>query len=156
MANALAADLFVSIHLNAASGPVDKGGVATFVLDTDNQRNVLRLAAREKGSRTADVSKLQFLVGSLARAEQVSASREAARLVQRGTLLAGRRFLPDLPDRGVKSAMFYVLVGAQMPAILVEASFLTKPEEAKQLATTAYRDGLAEGIARGIARFLRQ
>lgn len=156
MANALSADLFVSVHLNAASERVNKGGVATFVLDTENQRNVLRLAARENGTRTKDVSKLQFLVGSLARAEQVSASREAARLVQRGTLLGGRRFLPELPDRGVKSAMFYVLVGAQMPAILVEASFLTQPDEAAQLARPVYRDALAEGIARGIVRFLQR
>jgi N-acetylmuramoyl-L-alanine amidase len=63
--------------------------------------------------------------------------------------------LSELPDRGVKSAMFYVLVGARMPAILVEASFLTQPEENLALATERYRQALSEGIAEGILRYSR-
>jgi N-acetylmuramoyl-L-alanine amidase len=154
MANSLDADLFVSVHLNAASTLVDKGGVATYVLDVSNDRNVLRLAARENGSSTQEVSPLQFLVGSLARSEQRARSENLASLVQRGTLASARRILPTLADRGVKSAMFYVLVGAQMPAILVEGSFITQPDEAAELRTPRYRDALAEGIARGIAKYL--
>jgi N-acetylmuramoyl-L-alanine amidase len=154
MANSLDADLFVSVHLNAATTLVDKGGVATYVLDVSNDRNVLRLAARENGSSTQDVSPLQFLVGSLARNEQRAKSEHLAGLVQRGTLASARRILPSLADRGVKSAMFYVLVGAQMPAILVEGSFITQPDEAAELRTPVYRDALAEGIARGIAKYL--
>ncbi len=154
MANALGADLFVSVHLNAATTTVDKGGVAAFVLDINNDRNVLRLAARENGTKTSDVSPLQFLVGSIARTEQQRESIAAATMIQRGTLFSGRRMLPTLADRGVKSAMFYVLVGAQMPAVLVEASFITQPDEAKALRVPAYRDVLAEGIARGIAKVL--
>jgi N-acetylmuramoyl-L-alanine amidase len=124
------------------------------VLDVSNDRNVLRLAARENGSTTHDVSPLQFLVGSLARSEQRQKSEALATLVQRGTLASARRILPNLADRGVKSAMFYVLVGAQMPAILVEGSFITQPDEAAELRTPVYRDALAEGIARGIAKYL--
>lgn len=154
MANSLGADLFVSVHLNAATTQVEKGGVAAFVLDINNDRNVLRLAARENGTRTTEVSPLQFLVGSIARTEQQRASVAAAELIQRGTLFSGRRLLPTLGDRGVKSAMFYVLVGAQMPAVLVEASFITQPDEAQALTQPAYRDSLAEGIARGIAKVL--
>ncbi len=154
MANSLGADLFVSVHLNAATTLVDKGGVAAFVLDINNDRNVLRLAARENGTGTSEVSPMQFLVGSIARSEQQRASIAAATLIQRGTLFSGRRMLPTLADRGVKSAMFYVLVGAQMPAVLVEASFITQPDEAQALTSPAYRDVLAEGIARGIAKVL--
>ncbi len=154
MANSLGADLFVSVHLNAASSRVEKGGVAAFVLDINNDRNVLRLAARENGTRTTEVSPLQFLMGSIARGQQQRASIAAATLIQRGTLFSGRRVLPTLGDRGVKSAMFYVLVGAQMPAVLVEASFITQPDEARALTTAGYRDALAEGIARGIAKVL--
>jgi len=153
MANALGANLFLSIHLNASSQPVDRGGVATFVLDVNNNRNVLRLAARENGTATRAVTELQFLVGSLARAEQSRESKRAAKLIQQGTLFAGRRFLPRLNDRGVRSAMFYVLVGAQMPAVLVESSFLTQRDEAEQLARGAYRDALAEGTARGALKY---
>lgn len=64
--------------------------------------------------------------------------------------------LSDLDDRGVKSALFYVLVGARMPAVLLEASFLTKPEEAAALRLEAYREALAAGIAEGIVRYVAE
>ena len=156
MANALGADLFVSMHLNAASTVVERGGVTTFVLDVDNDRNVRRLAARENGTSTSDVGAMQFLLGSLARAEQHERSLRLASHVQRGAVLSGRRFLRTLADRGVRSAMFSVLVGAQMPAILLEGSFLTQPDEAQWLTEAAYRDAIAEGVARGIAHYLSE
>ena len=145
MANALRADLFVSVHLNAANSEVEHGGVATYVLDINNDRNVLRLAARENGTRTTDVAPMQFLMGTLVRREQRERSEHLAQAVQEHTLAQGRRLLPELADRGIKSAMFYVLVGAQMPAVLVEASFITQPDEARALTTPAYRDALAPG-----------
>lgn len=154
MANALGADLFVSLHLNAASTVVEHGGVTTFVLDVENDRNVLRLAARENGTTTSHVSPMQFLVGSLARKKQEKHALELAEFVQRNTVASARRYLPMLSDRGVRSAMFYVLVGAQMPAILLESSFLTQPDEARLLTDSAYRSALAEGIARGIVNYL--
>lgn len=154
MANALSADLFVSLHFNAASTIVEHGGVTTFVLDVQNDRNVLRLAARENGTRTTDVSPMQFLVGSLARKEQEARSLELAAYVQGSTVAAARRYLPTLADRGVRSAMFYVLVGAQMPSILLEGSFLTQPDEALLLTESAYREAIAEGVARGIVNYL--
>jgi N-acetylmuramoyl-L-alanine amidase len=156
MANALAADLFVSLHLNAATTVVERGGVTTFVLDVENDRNVLRLAARENGTRTSEVSAMQFLVGSLARKQQEKRSLELADYVQQSTVAAARRYLPTLSDRGVRSAMFYVLVGAQMPAILLEGSFLTQPEEARLLTESAYRQAIADGVARGIVNYLSE
>ena len=152
-ANSVGADAFVSIHLNAADDPVEHGGVATFVLDTTDDRQAIRLAARENGTTTAEVTGLQRILAGLHRESQVDESRSLAELVQIGTLAGGRRILPDLPDRGVKSAMFYVLVGARMPAILLEASFLTQPEENRALATSRYRQALAEGAAEGIVRW---
>jgi len=154
-ANAVSADAFVSIHLNAADDPVEHGGVVTFVLDHTNDRQAIRLAARENQTSTAEVSGLQRILAQLHRTEQVGESRALARLVQIGTLAGGRRVLPDLPDRGVKSGMFYVLVGARMPAILLEASFLTQPEEHQALRTERYRQSLAEGIAEGVVRYAR-
>jgi N-acetylmuramoyl-L-alanine amidase len=156
MANALGADLFVSVHLNAAPNVVEHGGVTTFVLDVDNDRNVLRLAARENGTSTTDVSPMQFLVGSLVRVEQQSRSLRLAEHVQRSTVLSARRYLSSLSDRGVRRAMFHVLVGAQMPAILLEGSFLTQPAEAVLLTERGYRDALAEGVARGIVHYLSE
>ena len=154
-ANAAGADAFVSIHLNAADDPVEHGGVTTFVLDTADDGQALALAARENGTSANEVSGLSRLLASIHREGQLTESRALAALVQRGTLAGGRRVLSDLPDRGVKSAMFYVLVGARMPAVLLEASFLTQPEEARALATPRYREALAEGIAEGIVRYGR-
>jgi N-acetylmuramoyl-L-alanine amidase len=74
--------------------------------------------------------------------------------VQKATLHGGRRVLPTHNDRGVKKALFYVLVGARMPAVLVEASFITRAEEAEALATDGYRQALADGISDGIQRYL--
>lgn len=153
MANAIGADLFVSIHLNAAWEPVDHGGVTTFVLDTTNDRQALRLAARENGTTTGEVTELERILAGLERGQQHEASTALAERIHHGTLTAGRRILPHLHDRGVRSAMFYVLVGAMMPAVLVETSFLTREDEADALRTEAYRNALAGGIADGIARY---
>lgn len=153
MANAVGADLFVSIHLNAAWEPVEHGGVTTFVLDTTNDRQLVRLAARENGTSTSEVTELERILAGLHREGQGTASRALAERIHRATLVSGRRILPHLHDRGVRSAMFYVLVGATMPAVLVETSFLTREDEADALRTERYRDALASGIAEGITRY---
>ncbi|UJR80295.1 N-acetylmuramoyl-L-alanine amidase [Sandaracinus amylolyticus] len=154
MANAVSADAFVSIHLNAADESVDHGGVTTFVLDTTNDRQALRLAARENGTTTAEVGGLARIIAGLRREEQVATSRALAERIHRGTLAGGRTVLPRLHDRGVRSAMFYVLVGATMPAVLVEASFMTREDEADALRNDRYRGALADGIAEGIVRWV--
>ena len=154
LANAMEADAFVSIHLNASSEPVRKGGVTTFVLDTTNNRQALRLAARENGTRVAEVTGIQSLLAKHHRRTQAEGSRTLAGKIQRHTLKRGRSVLPKLSDRGVRQAMFYVLVGARMPSVLVEASFLTYEPEARALTHRNYRRALADGIASGIASYL--
>lgn len=155
VANAVRADLFVSIHLNASDAPDEKGGVATFVLDTTDDQAALRLAARENDTDAEGVSRLQLILASLYRKDQVEHSLELAEHIHASTLQGGRRVLPELHDRGVKRALFYVLVGAEMPAVLLEASFISRKPEADALGTDAYRQALADGIAAGIARYLR-
>ncbi len=154
LANAMEADAFVSIHFNASSEPVRKGGVTTFVLDTTNDRQALRLAARENGTRVAEVTGIQSLLAKHHRKTQTDGSLTLAGKIQRHTLKRGRAFLPRLSDRGVRRAMFYVLVGARMPSVLVEASFLTYEPEARALTKYRYRRALAGGMASGIASYL--
>jgi N-acetylmuramoyl-L-alanine amidase len=155
LANAMEADVFVSIHLNAGLEEVRKGGVTTFALDTTNNRQALRLAARENGTRVAEVTGIQTLLAKLHRRGQANESLRLASKIQRNTLKRGRAVLPQLADRGVRRAMFYVLVGARMPAVLVEASFLTYAPEARALTTRSYRRKLADGIAAGIVSYLQ-
>ena len=154
LANAMEADAFVSIHLNASEEPVRKGGVTTFVLDTTNNRQALRLAARENGTRVAEVTGIQGLLAKHHRRTQAEGSLTLAGKIQRHTLKRGRSVLPKLTDRGVRRAMFYVLVGARMPSVLVEASFVTYEPEARALTRHNYRRALADGIASGIASYL--
>jgi len=154
IANGENAQLFVSIHLNAWATS-DQGGVATFLLDTSDDSQALRLAARENGTEVSAVTDLQKVLASLYRTEQVAQSLKLAEAIHQQTLNSGRTVLPGLTDRGVKRAMFYVLVGATMPAVLVEPSFITHPEEAQALTTDLYRDKIAAGIAAGIARYAR-
>ena len=154
LANAMEADAFVSIHLNASHEPVRKGGVTTFVLDTTNNRQALRLAARENGTRVAEVTGIQGLLAKHHRRTQAEGSLTLAGKIQRHTLKRGRSVLPKLTDRGVRRAMFYVLVGARMPSVLVEASFVTYEPEARALTRHKYRRALADGIASGIASYL--
>ncbi|MFT5356460.1 MAG: N-acetylmuramoyl-L-alanine amidase [Polyangiales bacterium] len=153
-ANALGADLFVSIHLNALNETVYRGGITTFVLDTGDDIQAARLAARENGTRVHEVTGLQRILAGIHRRGQLDESRALADAVHQSTLAGARTILPQIPDRGVKSAVFYVLVGARMPAILLEASFLTKPEEAEALRTEVYRERLSDGIAEGILNYL--
>ena len=155
MANASGADLFVSIHLNSATEHVKHGGVTTFVLDTADDEQALKLAARENGTSIAQVKGLSKILANLHRQEQVRASNKLAALVHQSTLRSGRQKIPRLSDRGVRKAMFYVLVGARMPAVLLEASFLTRRQEAEALRTDGYREALATGISDGIVRYAR-
>lgn len=154
LANAMEADAFVSIHLNASTEPVRRGGVTTFVLDTTNDRQALRLAARENGTRVSEVTGIQGLLAQHHRRTQAEGALTLAGKIQRHILRRGRSILPELSDRGVRRAMFYVLVGARMPSVLVEASFLTYEPEARALTRSNYRRALADGIASGIASYL--
>ncbi len=155
MANVVGADAFVSIHLNASPTQADRGGVGAFVLDTTADRASLSLAARENGTSEGEVTGLQRILASLYRADQARGSRALAERVHDSTLASGRRAYPALHDRGTQSAMFYVLVGARMPAVLLEASFILRAPEAPLLADDAYKAALAEGIAAGIVRYAR-
>jgi len=153
IANGYAADLFISIHFNASHSSSDKGGVSTFILDTTDDRQARALAALENGVSEHDVSRLQKILASLCRADQVNQSLKLAEYIHRETLRSGRKMLPNLVDRGIRRALFFVLVGARMPAVLLEASFLTRPEEAAALQTDLYRQLLADGVVLGIVRF---
>lgn len=157
MANALGAELFVSLHLNAASSVVGRGGVTSFVRGSADAHPALPAqVVREHEGSTQELLPIQDLLGALGRREQEAGSQRLAYHVHQSTLLSARRYLPSLSDRGVRQAAFHVLVHAHMPAVLLEGSFLTQPEEARMLVEPAYRDALADGIAWGIVHYLTE
>ena len=133
-ANAFHADLFVSIHCNAAEDPEHRG-VQTFVLAKAGDEAALRLAARENAASAAAGKTVGAVLADL-RVESVSQqSMQMAKLLQRATMASLAESYGDAPDGGVRSAAFFVLLGAQMPAVLFEASFISNPNEESRLAT---------------------
>jgi N-acetylmuramoyl-L-alanine amidase len=154
IANARRGDLFVSLHANAHPRR-DRHGVETYVLELADGRYARRLAARENGaldgaSESRDVRRI------LADLDAQSSSEPSRRLagdVQRELCAGIRGRVGDVRDLGVKSALFHVLVGARMPAVLVETSFISNPAEERRLASARFQDEVAVSVARAIDRF---
>jgi N-acetylmuramoyl-L-alanine amidase len=151
-ANAFHAGLFVSVHCNAAESP-ERRGVQSFVLAQAKDEAAMRVAARENSTSAAVAEQLTGVVADLQTSDLIEQSAHFATLLQRATLASFAQSYADTPDGGVRSAGFYVLVGAQMPAVLFEASFLSNPQEEQRLATADYRQKLADGIANAIRAY---
>jgi N-acetylmuramoyl-L-alanine amidase len=155
-ANTARGDLFVSLHANAHPRR-DKRGIETYYLDVTNDRYAARLAARENGAalppQEASDDAVQRILTDLDAKSSADASRHLARLVQREVCERVRERVGEVRDIGVKSALFYVLLGARMPAVLVETGFLSNRAEEKRLRDGKYQESIAEGIARAVERF---
>jgi N-acetylmuramoyl-L-alanine amidase len=152
IANAKAADLFVSIHVNAAERP-DAHGIETYFLDLATDEQSMRVAARENATTLSKVSGLQLILRDLLMTSKRNESSLLAGSVQQALVQApgGGKTGRDL---GVKHAPFLVLLGAEMPAILVETGFVSNPVEERKLAEPKYRAEAARAIFAGIKEYL--
>lgn len=153
LANEKNADLFISVHTNSV--PKEKAneisGIETFFLSPARSERAKRVAALENKSdirEMSDSSKSVFLE-SLNR-PRITASHKFAIDVQAGLLQSTRSKYKDTKDSGVREGPFWVLVGAQMPSILVELGYVSHPEESRRLYSKEYQQLLANGIANGI------
>ncbi len=151
-ANAFAADLFVSIHCNAAENRTRRG-IETYVLDTDASEMASRLAARENATSQAATAELGAILANMRLADQATRSKHFASLLQRAAFASLRDKYTDLVDGGVHVAGFYVLVGARMPGVLFETSYVSNPTEEQRLGSDDYRGRLADAIANAIAAY---
>jgi N-acetylmuramoyl-L-alanine amidase len=154
IANKAQADLFLSIHGNSSPEPSARG-VEAYYLNFTSDPNALDVAARENAVSNQSVHQLSDLVRKITLKDKIAESREFAADVDAGLYAGLRRGNPGLKDRGVKKAPFVVLIGAQMPSILAEISFLTNPEDADELREGAYRERIAESLAAGVERYLK-
>ncbi|MGH9335901.1 MAG: N-acetylmuramoyl-L-alanine amidase family protein, partial [Vicinamibacteria bacterium] len=149
IANSKEADLFVSIHVNAARSTKPRG-TETYYLNLATTPDAEEVAARENAVTTRRLGELQTLIQQVMNNSRIAESRELAGRVQGSmseVLFTSRQ---DPRNRGVKTAPFYVLLGAQMPAVLVEVAYLTNRKDAALLGDTGYRQKVAESIAVGI------
>ena len=155
LANAVRADLFVSIHLNAMPGParVHARGVETYFLSADaSDASATAVAARENADRLAgeaEIDRNDPVSGILQDLADTDALAESSRLAYAVHERLVRRLGAE--DRGVKQAPFYVLAGARMPAVLLEVGFVSHAAESRRLAAPAYQEQVAQAIADGVA-----
>jgi N-acetylmuramoyl-L-alanine amidase len=153
IANQEQADLFVSIHANSSRDP-DARGVETYYLNFTSSREALDVAARENAISEESIHELQDLVKKIALREKIDESREFATDVQRSLHSGLAAKSPGIRNRGVKKAPFIVLIGANMPSILAEISFVSNPGDERRLGTAEYRQRIAESLYRGIAKYV--
>ena len=151
IANQNEADLFISIHANSSSDPAARG-IETYYLNFTTSADALEVAARENAVSEKSIHELQDLVKKIALKDKIEESREFAVDVQQA-LYSG---LANhwLRNRGVKKAPFIVLIGANMPSILAEISFVSNPADARKLRTPEYRQKIAESLFRGTAKYV--
>jgi N-acetylmuramoyl-L-alanine amidase len=150
LANQEQADLFVSVHANSSHDP-DARGVETYYLNFTSSPDALEVAARENAASDKSIHELQDLVKTIALKDKIEESREFAADVQRSLYSGLAARSQNIRDRGVKKAPFVVLIGANMPSILAEISFVSNPSDERKLDTEAYRQRIAESLYRGIA-----
>ena len=153
-ANMKKADLFVSLHINAHK---QRGvhGLETYYLNMATDSSAVRLAARENATSEKNISDLQTILNDLMLNSKISESNRLAHEVQKGMITSVKGKYRNVKNLGVKQAPFYVLIGAEMPAVLIEIGFITNPKEKKRLTSKKYLDVLADGIVAGIALYIK-
>jgi N-acetylmuramoyl-L-alanine amidase len=153
IANQQRADLFISIHANSSHDP-DARGVETYYLNFSSSPEALEVAARENAVSEKSIYELQDLVKKIALKEKIEESREFAGDVQESLHSGLAAKSPGIRNRGVKKAPFIVLIGANMPSILAEISFVSNPGDEHKLETSDYRQRIAESLYHGIAKYV--
>jgi len=153
IANARKADIFVSIHANAS--PKRRAhGVETYFLNFALDKEAMRVAARENASSTKRIGNLKGILNKIMKNTKVDESSRLASCVERGVVRNLRERYRDVKELGVKQAPFFVLIGARMPSVLIETSFISNKKEERRLKDNRYLDQLAQGIVNGIKSYI--
>jgi N-acetylmuramoyl-L-alanine amidase len=154
IANIKKADLFISLHVNAHKNRKVQG-LETYFLNIALDEDSMNLAARENATSTKNISDLQMILNDLMLNTKINESSRLAEFVHMGLMHEVRKRYKNVENRGVRQAPFYVLIGADMPAILVEIGYITNSIENKRLRSNAYLNGVASGIVRGIDSYIK-
>ncbi len=152
IANKAQADLFISVHANSSPEPSARG-VEVYYLNFTSDPEAMTVASRENAVSDKSVHELSDLVKKIALKDKIEESKELAGDVDTSLYAGLKKGNEGLKDRGVKKAPFVVLIGANMPSILAEISFVTNAEDAEQLRTPEYRERVAESLYGGVAKY---
>ena len=156
IANQAKADLFISIHANS-SRDSDARGIETYYLNLKGSAEAMEVAARENATAQEGVHDLENLVKKIAQTEKIDESKEFAQDIQDSLAnrIQNQKNAKNIKNRGVRKAPFVVLIGADMPSILTEISFLSNPADEKLLKQPEQRQRVAEGLFQGISSYLQ-
>ncbi len=154
IANQKRADLFVSIHANAHRDR-KRGGVETFFLNISPDPSVIELAAAENATSTKNIGEMRTILQKIVQNSKVQESHDLAQAIQRNLVKSLAKDLPGIPNLGVKGGPFWVLIGGEMPSVLVEIAHLSNAREEAKLKTARFRDLAAQGIYDGIMEYVR-
>jgi N-acetylmuramoyl-L-alanine amidase len=152
IANREGADLFLSIHANASRNPSARG-IETYFLNFANNQSAAAVAARENAESAQAMGALPDYVKAIALNNKLDESRDFAAMVQKAMVARLRGGNKALRDLGVKQAPFVVLIGAAMPSVLAEISFVTNAQDARLLKSGAYRQRIAEALFNAIRKY---
>jgi N-acetylmuramoyl-L-alanine amidase len=155
IANTKNADLFISIHTNA-SRDRRAFGIETFFLNLATDNDAILVAARENATSTKNISDLQSILSDLMQNAKINESSRLAVHIQGSLKNHLRKYYSRIKSKGVKQAPFYVLLGAQMPAILIETAFISNSRECKRLVNEKYQDRMCDAIVKGIQAYVRE
>ncbi len=155
IANTKHADLFVSIHVNASPNSQAEG-VETYYLNLATDEESMRVAAFENATSTKRISDLQKTLKDIMLNSKIDESSRLAGHVQQMVVLALNDKYPPVKNLGVKQAPFYVLIGAQMPAVLIETSFISNDRERERLCQEDYLDQIVDGLVKGIDAYIKE
>lgn len=153
IANTKRADLFISLHINAARNKRLRG-IETYILNLATDDQAISVAARENATSKKNISDLEFILSDLMKNTKIEESTRLANVVQNSLVKGMQKKYSDIKNLGVKQAPFYVLLGATMPSILIETSFISNKTECKRLMNDAYQTALSNSIADGVEKYI--
>ena len=154
IANREGADLFLSVHANTSRN-VNASGVETYFLSFAGSADAEAVAARENSSHVGEMHKLPDIIRAITLNNKLDESRDFAGMVQEALVTRLRRSNASLTNRGVKKAPFVVLIGAEMPSVLAEVSFMTNKKDWQLLKTATYKQRIAEALHAAVMRYRR-
>jgi len=155
IANTKNADIFISIHTNANKVKSCRG-IETYFLNLATDEDAILVAARENATSAKNISDLEGILNELMNNAKVDESSRLASHVQQALVRKLKPRYKRIEDKGVKQAPFYVLLGAEMPCILIELAFITNPVECRRLNSARYQDDMADGIVQGIRDYIKE
>lgn len=155
IANTRRADLFISLHCNASKNRKLKG-LETYFLNLATDEQAIAVAARENATSEKNISDLDFILKDLMNHAKIEESTRLADIVHNSFFRGMKKKFSGINNLGVKQAPFYVLLGARMPSILIETSFISHKTECRRLMTDKYQTAICNTIANGIEKYINE